>query len=162
MTVTVSSRNAASTRSAPAAADGGDAGRLLLRVVLGVLILLHGIAKLKGGPDFIVGTVVKAGLPAVFGYFVYVGEVLAPLLLIAGLWTRAAAWVVAINMVAAVFLVHMNELFTLSKTGGWALELQGMFFFTAVAVALLGAGLEPLGCLIITSLGTSCSTEPTG
>ena len=145
MTVTVSSRNTVSTRSAPAAADRDDAGRLLLRVVLGVLILLHGIAKLKGGPDFIVGTVVKAGLPAAFGYFVYVGEVLAPLLLIAGLWTRAAAGIVAINMVVAVLLVHMSQLFTLSKTGGWALELQGMFFFTAVAVALLGAGRYSLG-----------------
>ena len=140
MTVTVSS-----TRSASAVADRDDAGRLLLRVVLGLLILLHGIAKLKGGPDFIVGSVVKAGLPAVFGYLVYVGEVLAPLLLIAGLWTRAAAGIVAINMVVAVLLVHMNDLFTLSKTGGWTLELQGMFFFAAVAVALLGAGRYSVG-----------------
>ena len=145
MTVTISSGNAVSARSIPVAADRHDAGRLLLRVVLGVLILLHGIAKLKGGPDFIVGTVVKAGLPAAFGYFVYVGEVLAPLLLIAGLWTRAAAGIVAINMVVAVLLVHMSQLFTLSKTGGWALELQGMFFFTAVAVALLGAGRYSIG-----------------
>ena len=146
MTATVStSRNAVSTRSIPAAADRHDAGRLLLRVALGVLILLHGIAKLKGGPDYIVGTVVKAGLPAVFGYLVYVGEVLAPLLLIAGLWTRASALVVAIKMVVAVGLVHMNELFTLSKTGGWALELQGMYFFAAVAVALLGAGRYSVG-----------------
>ena len=145
MTVNVSNRNAVSTRSASVVADRDDAGRLLLRVVLGLLILLHGIAKLKGGPDYIVGTVVKAGLPAVFGYFVYVGEVLAPLLLIAGLWTRAAAAIVAINMVVAVLLVHMNQLFTLSKTGGWALELLGMFFFTAVAVALLGAGRYSVG-----------------
>ena len=145
MTVTVSRGNAVSTRSIPAAADRDDAGKLLLRVVLGVLILLHGIGKLKGGPDYIVGTVVKAGLPALFGYFVYVGEVLAPLLLIVGLWTRAAAAIVAINMLVAVGLVHMNDLFALSKTGGWALELQGMFFFTAVAVALLGAGRYSVG-----------------
>ena len=145
MTVTVSNHNSVSTRSASAVADRDDVGRLLLRVVLGLLILLHGIAKLKGGPDFIVGAVVKAGLPAVFGYFVYVGEVLAPLLLIAGLWTRAAAGIVAINMVVAVLLVHINDLFSLSKTGGWALELQGMFFFTAIAVALLGAGRYSVG-----------------
>ena len=145
MTVAVSNGNAVSARSIPAAAGRDDAGKLLLRVVLGVLILVHGIAKLKGGPDFIVGTVVKAGLPAVFGYLVYVGEVLAPLLLIAGLWTRASALVVAINMVVAVGLVHMNELFTLSQTGGWALELQGMYFFAAVAVALLGAGRYSVG-----------------
>jgi len=33
----------------------------------------------------------NAGFPSALGYLVYVGEVLAPLLLIVGLWTRAAA-----------------------------------------------------------------------
>ena len=93
----------------------------------------------------IVGLVEKAGLPAPFGYFVYVGEVLAPLLLIAGIWTRAAAAVVAINMVVAIYLVHMGDLFTISKSGGWALELQGFYLFTALAVMLLGAGRYSFG-----------------
>jgi putative oxidoreductase len=109
-------------------------------VSLGVMILLHGIAKIVGGVDGIVGTVAKAGLPGAFGYLVYVGEVLAPLLLIVGVWTRLAALVVAVNMVVAIALVHMGDLFTLTEQGGWALELQGMFLFGAIAVALLGAG----------------------
>jgi putative oxidoreductase len=122
-----------------------DAGKLLLRVSLGALMLLHGIEKVIGGAAGIVGLVEKAGLPGPFGYLVYVGEVLAPLLLIAGLWTRAAAAVIVVNMVIAVYLVHMGELFTLSKTGGWALELQGFYFFTALAVMLLGAGRFSVG-----------------
>ena len=123
-----------------AGADMEDWGKLLLRVVLGVLVLLHGIAKVMGGPAFIMELVGKAGLPAEVGYLVYVGEVLAPLLVIIGLWTRPAALIIAVNMVVAIGLVHMPELLTLSQTGGWALELQGMFLFTALAVALLGAG----------------------
>ena len=119
---------------------GEDFGKLVLRVTLGVLLLLHGIAKLSGGVTGIVGMVEKAGLPGAFGYLVYIGEVLAPLLLIAGLWSRLAALVIAINMVVAVALAHADELVTLTKTGGWALELQGMFFFSAIAIALLGAG----------------------
>ena len=126
-------------------ANSEDTGKLILRVSLGVMILLHGIAKIMGGVDGIVGMVSKAGLPAALGYLVYVGEVLAPLLLIVGLWTRLAALVVAINMVIAVVLVHMGELFTLTKQGGWALELQGMFLFAAIAVALLGAGRFSVG-----------------
>ena len=122
-----------------------DTAKLLLRVVLGVLILLHGISKIKGGPGFILDIVDKAGLPEPFGYLVYVGEVLAPVLLIVGLWTRAAAIVVAINMVVARLLVHMGELFTLDKSGGWALELQGLFLVVAIAVALLGAGRYSVG-----------------
>ena len=75
----------------------------------------------------------------------YVGEVIAPLLVIVGLWTRAAALVIAVNMIVAVLLVHTGEFFTMSKTGGWALELQGLYFLGALAVALLGAGRLSLG-----------------
>lgn len=124
--------------TAPAAL--ADVGLLVLRIALGVLILLHGLAKVTGGPGFIESVVAKAGLPPVLAYGVYIGEVLAPVLLIVGLWTRIAALVVAINMLFAVGLVHMAELWTRNQTGGWSLELQGMFLATAIAVALLGAG----------------------
>ena len=117
-----------------------DAGKLLLRVVLGVLIGLHGVAKLGKGVGGIEGMLGQAGLPAVLAYGVYIGEVLAPLLLIVGAWTRLAAAVIVVNMLFAIGLAHLGELFTLGRTGGWALELQGMFLFAAVAVALLGAG----------------------
>lgn len=122
-----------------------DTGKLLLRVGLGVLILLHGIAKIMSGPGFILGLMEKSGLPPVLGYAVYIGEVLAPLLLIVGVYARAAAVLVAINMIVAVVLVHMGDLGTLTKTGGWALELQGMFFLASVVVALIGAGRYSLG-----------------
>lgn len=124
-----------------------DAGKLLLRSLLAVLLLFHGVAKILGGPDFIVGLVTKAGLPGALGYLVYVGEVVAPLFLLIGVFTRAAALVIAINMLVAVALVHAGEIFTMTKTGGWALELQGFFFGTALAVALLGAGRYSAGGL---------------
>ncbi|MES2759965.1 MAG: DoxX family protein [Pseudomonadota bacterium] len=122
-----------------------DAGKLVLRAALAIIILFHGYAKLTGGIGFIADMLAKAGLPAALGYLVYVGEVLAPLMILFGIFTRPAALVVAINMIVAVLLVHGAEFFTINKTGGWALELQGMFFFTAVAVALLGAGRYSLG-----------------
>jgi putative oxidoreductase len=113
---------------------------LLLRGTLGLLILLHGIAKVVGGPGFILNVVAKAGLPSFVAYGVYIGEVLAPLLLIAGLWTRAAAAVVAVNMLFALMLVHTGDLFSLTKTGGWALELQALYFVSAIAIALMDGG----------------------
>lgn len=124
-----------------------DTGKLVLRVVLGVLILLHGIAKLVSGPGFVMGLLAKYGLPSALGYGVYIGEVVAPLLLILGLYTRAAALVVVINMLAAIALVHMGQIAQINKQGGWELELQGMFLFSAVAVALLGAGRYSVGGL---------------
>ena len=122
-----------------------DLGKLLLRLTLALLLLFHGVAKLVGGVGFITGMLEKMGLPGALAYLVYVGEVIAPLLILVGVWTRPAALVVAGNMLVAVWLVHRAELFTVSKTGGWALELQGMFLFAALAVALLGAGRYSLG-----------------
>jgi putative oxidoreductase len=34
----------------------------------------------------------------------------------------------------------MADLFALTKQGGWALELQGLYLFGALSVALMGAG----------------------
>ncbi|HEU0202059.1 MAG TPA: DoxX family protein [Burkholderiaceae bacterium] len=124
---------------------GDDAGKLLLRLTIGVLLLLHGVRKISNGVAGLVGVVEKTGLPGELGYLVYIGEVVAPILLIIGLWSRIAALVVAINMVVAIALAHADELFLFTRTGAWALELQGLFLFGALAIALLGAGRFSLG-----------------
>lgn len=122
-----------------------DRGKLVLRVLLSVLILFHGVSKLIGGIGFISGMLAKAGLPGAVGYLVYIGEVFASLLMLVGVFTRAAALVVAGNMIVAFLLVHTSQFFSLNETGGWALELQAMYLGSAVAVALLGAGRYSLG-----------------
>ncbi|GAA6120350.1 DoxX family protein [Acidovorax sp. FG27] len=122
-----------------------DAGKLVLRLAIGVLVLLHGIYKLQAGVGFIAGMLEKAGLPSVLAYGVYVGEIVAPVLLILGLFTRAGAAIIVVNMLVAFGLVHMADLFALTKQGGWALELQGLYLFGALAVMLLGAGRYSVG-----------------
>ena len=115
-------------------------GKLILRLTLGVLILLHGVAKLMGGVSGMTDMVTGAGLPAFFVYGVYIGEVVAPILVLIGWYSRIGAALIAVNMLFAIGLAHRAELFTLGQSGGWALELQGMFLFTAVAIALIGPG----------------------
>lgn len=122
-----------------------DFGKFILRVTLALLILLHGVSKIMNGVSGIDGMVTKIGLPPVFAYLVYVGEVIAPLLVLVGLMTRPAALIIAVNMVFAVVLAHMQDLTTLTKTGGWALELQAMFLVSALAIAFLGAGRYSIG-----------------
>ncbi len=85
------------------------------------------------------------GLPPALGYLVYVGEVVAPLLVLIGYYTKPAALVIAINMLVAILLVHTGQLFSMANTGGWALELQGLYLAGAIAVALLGAGRYSIG-----------------
>ena len=117
-----------------------DLGKLLLRIALALLLLLHGVSKIINGIDPIMGMLAKIGVPSIFAYLVYVGEVIAPLLILFGIWTRVAALVIAVNMIVAIMVVHSHEIFALTKNGGWALELQGFFLITAIVVALLGAG----------------------
>jgi putative oxidoreductase len=117
-----------------------DFGKLVLRIALGALILLHGISKLKNGVGPIEGMLVAHGLPGFLAYGALVGEVLAPLMLLFGFHARIGAVIVAVNMLFAFALAHMGQLGQLNDQGGWALELQGMFLFTAVAIALIGPG----------------------
>ena len=117
-----------------------DFGKLVIRVALGLLILLHGVAKIKGGVAGVSSMVTGVGLPAWFAYGVYVGEVLAPLMIILGLFSRVGAFIIFVNMIFAVFLVHRPELFMLGKQGGYALELQAMFLFTAMGLMFMTPG----------------------
>jgi len=112
---------------------------------VGLLLLFHGVAKLVGGIGGISAALTQAGMPGALGYLVYIGEVLAPLLLIVGVWTRVAAFVVVINMVVAVALAHVGQLLSLDQTGGYALELQAFYLFSALVIALIGAGRYSMG-----------------
>lgn len=117
-----------------------DIGLLIIRLSLGILMLLHGVAKLIHGPGFIESIVESAGLPAFFAYGVYVGEVIAPLFIIFGYATRLASAIFAFNMIVAVALAHSADIFTLSMTGGWTIELQGLYFFASLALIFAGGG----------------------
>ncbi|SFH30359.1 DoxX family protein [Modicisalibacter xianhensis] len=117
-------------------------GKLIVRLSVGVLMLLHGIAKLlnPGSLSWIGDQVASHGLPVFLAYGVLIGEVVAPLMAIVGWQTRIAGLLMVGNMVVAIFLAHTGELFALGRSGGWALELQGMFLFGALALIFLGSG----------------------
>ena len=119
-----------------------EMGKLALRMTVGILILFHGYSKIMnlGSLDWIGGTLSAYGLPTVLAYGVYVGEVLAPLMIIIGFRARLGGWLIFINMVFALFLAHTDEFLSLSEHGGWALELQGFYLVGGLVVALIGSG----------------------
>lgn len=117
-----------------------DAGLLLIRLSIGLLMLLHGLAKLSGGINFIKGMVSELGLPQFLAYGVFVGEILAPIAIIIGIRTRLASAVFAINCLVAIFMAHSNDIFSLGKHGGWAIELLGLYLFGALALFFTGGG----------------------
>jgi putative oxidoreductase len=112
-------------------------GVLLLRFTVAGLMLFHGVAKLRNGLGGIESLLAAADLPTWLAYGVLVGEILAPLLVLAGVWVRPAALVMAFTMVVAVGLAHSSQLLTIGKSGGYGLELQAFFLFCSISVAML-------------------------
>jgi putative oxidoreductase len=122
--------------------DSEEFGKLLLRLGVGILMLFHGYSKLMnpGTLDWIGGTLAGNGLPSALAYGVYVGEVLAPLMIIVGLYARLGGWLIVVNMLFALGLSHSGELLSVGEHGGWALELQGFYLLGGLIVAMLGSG----------------------
>jgi putative oxidoreductase len=121
--------------------DGGDAGKLILRLTVAVLLAFHGASKLKHGVGWMAGPLQAHHLPPALGYGVYVAEVLAPILLLLGIFTRPAALLVVIDMVMALYLVVQGKAFELQpQGGGLGAELQFLYLFSAIAIAFLGSG----------------------
>jgi len=120
--------------------NNSDLGKLILRISIGSLMLFHGVNKLQHGYGVIAKMLVKARLPGYLSHGILIGELIAPLFMILGLYTRPAALLQVIVMGMAVYLVHTKELFSVSEHGGYALELQALYFFGALAVFFSGAG----------------------
>lgn len=117
-------------------------GKLVLRLTVAILMLFHGVAKIihPGSLEFIGNSLVGIGMPSVLAYGVYVGEVFAPLMVLFGFHSRIGGLLIVVNMVFAIMLAHSGDIFSLTKHGGWALELQGFYLFGGLAIALLGSG----------------------
>jgi putative oxidoreductase len=117
-----------------------DAGKLVLRLVLGILVLFHGVTKILHGIAPIQEMLLAYGFPGVLANAVYLGEVVGPALLILGYYARIGAGLIVINMLVAVLLAHTGDLLTVTEHGGWRLELQGMYLFAALALVFMGPG----------------------
>lgn len=117
-------------------------GLLLLRIALGVIFLSHGypkVAHLRGGAQM-QSFFVEHGLP---GYFLYVSGVLETFgggLLLLGLFTRAAAVLLGLEMCVAIWKVHSGHGYLAVHDYEFPLTLATACF----ALATIGAGLISL------------------
>ena len=118
-----------------------DLGKLVLRWTVGGLLLFHGVFKLQHGVEWMEPVLAGVGLPAFLRYGSYVGEVLAPVLLLVGWQTRLAALVVAFDLAMAIALVQRGKILALnSASGAWGIELEMLFLLGALAIFFLGPG----------------------
>ena len=119
-----------------------DVGRLILRLTVGGLMLFHGVAKIlhPASLDFISGMLTANSLPTFLIFGVYIGEILAPLMVMFGFQTRIGGLLIVINMLFAILLAHSGDLFSLTEHGGYAIELQMFYLMGAAAIMFLGSG----------------------
>jgi len=118
-----------------------DTGLLVLRLGLGAVLLFHGIYKAMHGVAWIAGPLTKHGLPTWLMYGVYIAEILAPVLLIFGLWTRIAASIIVFDMAMAIWLARWADVGKVNPMGGaWAIEVEVLFLVMALTLALAGGG----------------------
>jgi len=117
-------------------------GKLLLRLTVGGLMLFHGVHKIlyPEALDFISNSLQAAGLPIFLAYGVFIGEVLAPLMIILGILSRLGGLLIVVNMIFAIALAHGADLLSLTQHGGWRLELQAFYLLGGLAIFSMGSG----------------------
>lgn len=126
-------------------------GLLVLRITVGGLMIMHGISKLINGHNFVAGKLAEKGLPEFIAFGVHIGEVLAPLGLIVGLFTRVSSLIIAFTMLMSIYLVFGTNAFTLTKFGAFKAELNLFFMFSCIAIYFLGSGKYALSEVVFKS-----------
>ncbi len=109
-------------------------GLLVLRVsVSAIMIIVHGLPKLLNPSPFI-QHIAKEGIamPLVSGYLAISAETVFPLLIIAGLFTRISAFIAAVNMFIAAFVLHI--MINGDPFAKWEKALLYMIIFAALAI----------------------------
>jgi putative oxidoreductase len=120
----------------------------VLRVVTGVVFFVHGWQKITMfGIAGFTGFLTQLGIPAasLAAVIVIALELLGGLALILGLGTRFVAIPLAINMLVALFTVHLSNGFFVSDNG---YELVLLLFAASVALAIGGSGMLALDNLV--------------
>ena len=127
-----------------------DAAALLLRLVAGLIFVPHGWSKVAGeggASAFAASMVAEYGIPLLLGHLAAWAEVVGAALLIAGLFTRLDALLLAGTMFVAAFVVSLPDAMFEIPPGSIKLfvalrgiELPLAMLAICVALVLLGGG----------------------
>ena len=116
-----------------------DVALLAARVVLGIVLIAHGLQKLGNGWDATAAGFAGMGIPAaeVAAAFAIAVELGGGVLIILGAFTSVVGLLVVVNMLGALIFAHAaGGVFV--GDGGW--ELVAMIATTALVLAAVGAG----------------------
>ena len=118
-----------------------DIGKLILRASISILMLMHGYNKLFFGIAKVKSIFANSILPDFLSYGVYIGEILAPLMILVGYKSRVAGIIMSLHIIIILYLIQTASLLAIkAKGGGFVYELEYLFLFGAITVSLLGSG----------------------
>ena len=114
-------------------------GLLFIRLGLGICLLMHGIAKISNGVDGIKAMIAARGIPDLVAYGVYLGEVVAPVMVILGIFCRIGALLIA-GTCAMILYVIPASLGALTGLGGFEAEIVYLYLSSAICLIICGGG----------------------
>ncbi len=110
-----------------------DLGLLFIRLGLGICLFMHGFGKILHGLSGVKGILVNAGLPGFLAYFSYLGELLAPIMLIIGFYSRVGAILVLGTSITILYSYYgFANLFALNEVNGFKSEL--IYLYIAISL----------------------------
>jgi len=114
---------------------------VVMRLALGCVMVAHGSHKVFGGLHHHAQFVSSLGIPAWLGYVSAFTEFLGGFMILAGFFTRAAAFAICINLCVAIVRVHWhNGLIGAPDRPGYEFPLA----LAALAFALIFFGAGPI------------------
>ena len=121
---------------------------LLLRLVVGVTMMMHGYPKLKN-PQQTVQWTKGLGVPAVATYLAIVLEFFGGIAIIIGLIVPIVAFFIALEMLGNALLkkTKMKSPYLVGQNAG-AYEIDVTYLLLALTMIVLGAGAFSLGAFI--------------
>lgn len=116
-----------------------DIAMLLIRLGLGVSIFMHGLNKIFNGLSFVRSVVLKLGLPEFVSYGVYLSEIIAPIMLMIGFYSRLGAFVIICSSIFIIYATYPNPL-ALTSHGGFSAEILYLYIFSSFCIVFNGSG----------------------
>lgn len=118
----------------------------LLRVVLGVIFVSHGVPKLAGGIGATAGFFGQLGipLPTLSAWFIALLETLGGLALVVGVLVAPIAILLSIHMLLGILLVHLPSWYVVGPGTGGA-EFNAILIAGLLVLVVLGPGAAALG-----------------